>query len=89
MGYKQVPRAEIYLLSRPLNGFLESFFARKLPKRHFKPGCCVKYLRTIKIERSRFAGSICSGSVNERIEVRCQSAVTRPRYDTTATKIHR
>ena len=42
----------------------------------------------IIIERSRFAGSICSGSVKERIDVRCQSAVTRPRYDTTATKIH-
>jgi hypothetical protein len=25
-----------FTLSRPLNGLLESFFARKLPKRHFK-----------------------------------------------------
>ena len=40
------------------------------------------------IERSRFAGSLGSGSVKESIDVRCQSAVTRPRYDTTATKIH-
>jgi hypothetical protein len=53
-------------------------------------GKAVSLLRYNKyiIERSRFAGWLCSGSVKESIDVRCQSAVTRPRYDTTATKIH-